>query len=909
MKYYIIFLILNQIYFVLSPIPNWDISAQSINLLSSTSSYDYLLYSSSSYGINVTLTKTITKTNDVVTSKNYLTVDGTTIPVDFEGIDSQYTNKLGKEKVICPKGKFHPYDFKNRSFITPPGFQDKGGWDLRCYDHFSGYFLIFYLLNDGKNFFFSYNNGNLISEKGGAIYSYFYDYKLENKDDSKDHNYEYKFPILQFDNNNLMLIGAVLILNYVDSKVEKNTFATKWLGFAKGSMRGSFDSNHNFYFIKFNNVSDFESGYSTSYVDFSSKDSYIRAINNMPFNTNLTSPFTFSDNVEIKDINFIYGTKYAYYKIYNSDKNKTYYGLLDVVNNKVLYNFDEDIKTFIPVSNSEMLAITSTSAYKICIIKSGSSCIESCSSSNLVLGTCGNICQSGNDCSSGKIKFMPENICIDQNSCDENYYTLSNSNECGLCSYFYPNGNKYKLINTTGCLGSIPNNAEYYNENLFLLKCKTNYGLNTNNECVPDYCYERCATCSEIGTSETDQKCSTCVAGYTLENGNCIVPPTTIIIPPTTVLPPTTVTIPPTTVTIPPTTVTIPPTTVTIPPTTVTIPPTTVTIPPTTVTPPPTTVTIPPTTVITPPTTEIIPPTTILPPPTTIITETPTEEKILETCTNKRCQTCSEGSDKDGLCLSCDENQYKKVNYTNKYSKYFNCFEEKELEYKYYKDTRTNQYKPCFQLCKKCLGPGNATHHNCLECMDNYMFRPEPNPHNNCVVYSEFYYRSAYGEYKTLDNTFCPDEAKYKIKDANNRTSCIYDCKVDKIYKYLYSGFCVKRCPENTNDANYVCKEDPEQIYISSDTISPKINITLDNIEVLAEAYAYEFYYTDNHISSLEGQDANILIYKNPNLIRQTNLKAPNIDFGDCYELVKKAYNITGNLIISIIDNKVKYNP
>ena len=71
MKYYIIFLILNQIYFVLSPIPNWDISAQSIDLLSSTSSYDYPLYSSNSYGISVTLTKTITKTNDVVTSQNY----------------------------------------------------------------------------------------------------------------------------------------------------------------------------------------------------------------------------------------------------------------------------------------------------------------------------------------------------------------------------------------------------------------------------------------------------------------------------------------------------------------------------------------------------------------------------------------------------------------------------------------------------------------------------------------------------------------------------------------------------------------------------------------------------------------------------------------------------------------------
>jgi hypothetical protein len=182
MKYYIIFLILNQIYFVLSPIPNWDIRAQSIDLLSSTSSYDYPLYYSTSYGITVTLKKTITKTDGVVNSQNYLTVDSVTIPVDFDGIDSQYKNKMGCGKLICPKGKFHPYDFNNRNFKTPPGFVDKGGWDLRCYDHFSGYFLIFYLLNDGKNFFYRFSEGNSIEELGGYIYSYFYDYKLENKD-------------------------------------------------------------------------------------------------------------------------------------------------------------------------------------------------------------------------------------------------------------------------------------------------------------------------------------------------------------------------------------------------------------------------------------------------------------------------------------------------------------------------------------------------------------------------------------------------------------------------------------------------------------------------------------------------------------------------------------------------------
>ena len=682
MKYYIIFLILNQIFFVLSPIPNWNIGAQSIDLLSSTSSYDLPIYSKNSYGITVTLKKTITKESNGISVKNYLTVVSnttTTIEVDFDGIDSHYTSKIGCDIVICPTGKFHPYDFKNRKFLKPNTFVEEGTWDLRCYDHFSGYFLIFYLKKNANNFFYSYNNAENIVELG-YINSYFYDFKLQNRDNNQAYNYEYLFPLLQYekDYNNLKLYGCCLILNFQDKKVEKNTFATKWLVSAKNYVKGSFDSNHKFYYLNYNSISDFESGYSTGYVDFSSKEIYINACNNIGLSQTTTSPLTFADNVEIEDINFISGTSYAYYKIYNSDKDKTYYGLINVKGNKVIYNFDENISSFIPISSSEILAITSTSAYKVCIIKSGSSCSDSCSSGNLILDAGGNKCQSG--CDSGKIKFMPEEICMAKSLCDTNYYTLnSDETQCGLCSYFDPSGNKYKLVNTTGCLSSRPANTESYNndESLGLLKCITNYHLNDNSECVPDSCFGRCATCSEIGTSETDQKCSTCKPGYTLEEGNCIVPPTTIIIPPTTVLPPTTITIPPTTVIIPPTTVTIPPTTVTIPPTTVTIPPTTVTpppttitIPPTTIITPPTTVTIPPTTILPPPTTEIIPPTTILPPPTTIITEAPTEGEILETCTNKRCQTCNEESDEDGLCLSCDENKYKKVNYTNKYSKY-----------------------------------------------------------------------------------------------------------------------------------------------------------------------------------------------------------------------------------------------
>ena len=59
-------------------------------------------------------------------------------------------------------------------------------------------------------------------------------------------------------------------------------------------------------------------------------------------------------------MNFIPNTHYAYYKIYNKDKNITYYGLIDIKENKVLYNIEGDDITFIPDSSGQMIAITQT---------------------------------------------------------------------------------------------------------------------------------------------------------------------------------------------------------------------------------------------------------------------------------------------------------------------------------------------------------------------------------------------------------------------------------------------------------------------------------------------------------------------------------------------------------------------
>ena len=894
--------------------------------------------------------KEITRSNNVISTKNYLTVNGNTKIVDFDQIDSQYQGSIICNILICPRGKFHPYNFEEGNYVEIPGFTENGDWDLRCYNHKSGYFLIFYLLHEGSNFFFKFGS-KTITELGGYISPNFYDYKLENKDyESQTHNYEYKFGLLRKKDGNLRLHGSALILNYVDEKVDKGDWAGHDIVQIKNYTQCSINTNHYFFYFTYNNVYDFVSGYSESAILFDDKSKYENACNNPSIKKNSSSPFSFTDDVEIIDMKFITGTKYAYYKMYNKDNNKYFFGLVDIVDNKVLYNIEvENIISITPDATSskyEMLLVTQSSAYKICIAYSEGSCLDICD--NLILDPDGNKCQ--NDCDSGKIKMMPEGICIDKNSCDTNLYilnTVDSKTQCGLCSYFDPNGNKYKFINTEGCISNIPANADFYNENLNILKCKTNYSF-VDGKCVPNYCYDRCSTCSEISSDINDQKCDSCKEGFIKdENNNCqvspttiLIPPTTIIIPPTTVIiPPTTIINPPTTVIIPPTTVITPPTTVIIPPTTVINPPTTVIIPPTTVITPPTTIINPPTTVIIPPTTGIIPPTTGITPPTTVIspptiaiippttnlfhptsltqppttiisTTTPVTIPFIQSevkCLQEKCLECNEESNDFNLCLSCNEAfGYKKVNYTIVLTEFVDCVKKEDpLLKNFYFNETSNEYRPCYKTCKKCLIGGDAESQNCLECETNYMFRPGNNPHNNCVAYSEYYYINSYGQYKSLKTLNCPEEAKYVIKE---KKSCIDDCKKDNEYKYLYNGQCLKECPSDTTNNSFICTESPNKAYLGTNELilDEKEKLNVDN---LVKTYISEFSYTNNHASLYNSDDYNILVYRNPNIINDLSLKMSKVDFQDCYQKVKDTYNIEEELVITVVDKVNTNNP
>ena len=484
MKYYYLslsLLIFIQFMYTYSAIPNWDLSKQANYLDVSQKDMDYTIYEKTSYEIKVILNKKISKSGTKITSKNYLyaydkdsNLLGERI-VDFEDIESHYKDKMGYGILICPKGKFHPYDFYGSKHLDKPsGFEDKGGWNLKCYAHNTSYFYMFYLLNNGKNFYYKYNGG--IVEKSDFIYSYFYDYILENGNKGDT---QYKFCVLRYDGANngvIRLCPESLSANLGNGDVNKvSKGSPNDINSAKSKTQACFNSGNYFYYFTYNNALDFESGYSKYPINFENDNAFSYSASNPGVEKNNISPLTFADNVEIKEMNFISGTKYAYYKIYSTNKNKNYFGLLDIVENKVLYNIEAEFTTFIPASTGStiiMLGLTETGAYQLCITKSSEgSCINECDSSNkLILDSEGNKCQA--DCDSGKIKLIPEGICIKKEECDLSIYELNTAEtECGLCKYI-DSSSPYKFINTRKCISitDLPNNAEYYNQNSKLLQ-------------------------------------------------------------------------------------------------------------------------------------------------------------------------------------------------------------------------------------------------------------------------------------------------------------------------------------------------------------------------------------------------------------------------------------------------------
>ena len=516
------------IFQVICVIPEWNLSKAGEDILGTSDNVTYKITERNLLGVNILMEKVITKNNQTgeITTENYVTMDNKKKKVNFEQVESFYY--LFKRYIICPKGSHHPYDFTNEVDFKPDGVEVGENWDLNCYKETNaGYLLVFYLMNGSKkNIYLS--SFNTIDQNpywyGGISIDNIeiYDYLLKYQQISGQDNVYQMMGLLKNENNiELRYLIATLkggdenqFITLSENHYNRINIAGSY---SQATFKHSSDDTEYFYYFTYNSISDLTTGYTPN--SFGTKSDY-SAISSIQITKNNYPHLEFFNDMEIEEMNFLLDNKFLYYKMKDKKDGTNYYGIFDIVLNKIIFNTKEKINTFIPHTDGAMLAITNNTAYKICAYKNGNDCTDTCSNSQYLLDISGNTC--GSSCPEGKYLFKPSGVCIDK--CDESLYVLE-GNICQLCKD-KDESTPYKLINGTECLSKIPENAENaidYNEKLKLLECKEGYHRE-DNTCIEN-CYELCETCTELSKDASNQKCIKCITGFELDsNNNCQCP-------------------------------------------------------------------------------------------------------------------------------------------------------------------------------------------------------------------------------------------------------------------------------------------------------------------------------------------------------------------------------------------------
>ena len=184
----LLFLFFTLIIHVLSYVPEWNLTSSGIDLLKGISSKEYLVVERRMYKLNTKLYKNITVTDSNILIKHrceascyggeYCELSG---EVDFDNIESSYKERL-TTPVICPKGKYHMYDIKQKKYIIPNDFEEKGDWELKCFMQVTNYFLVLYKMNGEYNFYATTSDVYNLTRINDFFGEELYDFILRNED-------------------------------------------------------------------------------------------------------------------------------------------------------------------------------------------------------------------------------------------------------------------------------------------------------------------------------------------------------------------------------------------------------------------------------------------------------------------------------------------------------------------------------------------------------------------------------------------------------------------------------------------------------------------------------------------------------------------------------------------------------
>ena len=281
------------------------------------------------------------------------------------------------------------------------------------------------------------------------------------------------------------------------------------------------------------------------------------------------------------------------------------------------------------------------------------------------------------------------------------------------------------------------------------------------------------------------------------------------------------------------------------------------------------------------------------------------ESTFIETCEDNR-KIFSKGN---CICDTKKEYYYFNLNSNSKTLK-DKCYKINELPKNVYYEPITKSYELCYKTCATCNQGGSSIENNCLTCIVDYIFEPEKNS-SNCVEECEyFYFYDSLNQYTCSEDEQCPDGASLIIRDKNK---CISKCPLDGTNKYQYNGECLTICPSDTNaNENFICQISNTSSCTSSEfKLNLEETVSQENVKLVAKNYAYEFYYTVNHIAKFMGSDFTMALYKNSSCIDELKLNITKIEYDSCIQQLKIDNNIDEDkeLIVAVIDVMKGNNP
>ena len=204
------FILVYWIKYISTILPLWNLEESAEDLLHSSDTHTYQIADRFMYELHLELKKIITRNGDKITHINTLTLDSNTYTVNFENVESFYQKYDTVDLyILCPRGSFHPVKLFDMTNITFDNWIKDDIWDLKCYYHKSGYFLIYYLMN-GNYEVKSLKNGDSEwkSPTHLNLYDEIYDFKLKNKEDGNTNTNPYSFLAIVKEGNYLKLIGT-----------------------------------------------------------------------------------------------------------------------------------------------------------------------------------------------------------------------------------------------------------------------------------------------------------------------------------------------------------------------------------------------------------------------------------------------------------------------------------------------------------------------------------------------------------------------------------------------------------------------------------------------------------------------------------------------------------------------------